>query len=93
MEQNPRVEGMRNPDYRIEERVFDNYAPTTKDARQIVEGINTKVGSAQADRIVLNLQDTPVKLHQVRQALNDNGSKNFKEIIVIAKDGSISRYP
>jgi hypothetical protein len=93
VQQNPDVPGGKKPDYRIEGRTFDNYAPTTDNPRGIVQGINAKVGSGQADRIVLNLSDSKAMPFQVRQALNDYGSKSLREVIVISQDGSVSRYP
>jgi hypothetical protein len=42
VEQNPTVSGDKNPDYRIEGRIFDCYAPSTKNFRNIIETIRGK---------------------------------------------------
>ncbi len=92
VEQNPTVPGAKNPDFRIEGKIFDNYAPNTSNPRSIVDGINRKVGEGQADRIVLNLADSNVERFQLRQALVDWGSRNLREIILIDKTGSIFHF-
>ncbi|HZM82297.1 MAG TPA: hypothetical protein VFC19_41790 [Candidatus Limnocylindrales bacterium] len=63
MEQNPtpRWNG-KEPDYKIEGRYFDSYAPSTKDIDNVRDEISHKVrdpknGLLQADRIVLDMQD------------------------------------
>jgi hypothetical protein len=92
VEQNPDVASQTtNPDFRIEGHLFDNYAPTTSDARSIVDQINKKVAN-QAPRIVLNLADTGVTRSQLRQALQDYGSAALQELIVIDKLGNIVKF-
>ncbi|MGH3896729.1 MAG: hypothetical protein ACRDTA_00460, partial [Pseudonocardiaceae bacterium] len=39
VEQNPSVPGDKEPDYRIEGLIFDNYAPTTGNVRNIADRI------------------------------------------------------
>jgi hypothetical protein len=92
VEQNPKVPGPKNPDYRIEGEIFDCYAPQSSNARNIVDGINKKVGEGQADRIVLNLEDSGVSRHELREALSQYGDKDLKEIILIDQNGNISRF-
>jgi hypothetical protein len=92
VEQNPTVPGRKNPDYRIEGRIFDNYAPSTSNARSIVEELNRKAGEGQADRIILNLADSDALRHQIRQALADYGSSKLKEVILIDKAGRITKF-
>ncbi|WP_328394008.1 glycerophosphodiester phosphodiesterase family protein [Nocardia sp. NBC_00416] len=58
IEQNPVVEGNRNPDYRIEGRIFDHYAPNTRLLDSIVVQLSKKIAKGQADRIVVNLADS-----------------------------------
>jgi len=94
VEQNPKVPGSKKPDFLIEGRVFDNYAPSTSNARSIVDGINRKVLEGQADRIVLNLADSNVARFELRQALADYGSAKLREIILIDKTGKVTKvYP
>ncbi len=47
VEQNPGVPGSKKPDYRIEGQIFDNYAPTTGNARNIASWIQEKVSSGR----------------------------------------------
>ncbi len=92
VEQQPVTTGPKNPDFRIEGRIFDNYAPTTDNARGIVDGIAKKVHSDQADRIVLNMSDTNVQRNELRQALNQNPVSGLKEILMVDKLGTIVHF-
>jgi len=92
VEQNPKVAGDKKPDYRIEGEIFDCYAPNSSNPRNIVNQINRKVGDGQADRIVLNLEDSGVTRPQLREALSQYGSKDLKEIIIVDKNGNIVRF-
>lgn len=49
----------KNPDFRIEGRIFDCYAPTSSNVRNLWSNIEIKVVAGQADRIVVNLHDPP----------------------------------
>jgi len=92
VEQNPSIPGSKKPDFVIEGRVFDNYAPSTSNARSIVDGVNTKVREGQADRIVLNLADSNVTRFDLRQALAHYASTKLTEIILIEKTGKVSKF-
>jgi Contact-dependent growth inhibition CdiA C-terminal domain len=92
IEQNPSVPGSKNPDYRIEGRIFDNYAPTTGNARNIASWIQEKVDDDQADRIVLNLADSPVGLGQLSAQLHDWPIAGLKEVIVIDRQGNVLHF-
>jgi hypothetical protein len=80
--------GTRQPDYRIEGEIFDNSAPSTDNARNILDRVAKKVGRAQADRIVLNLDDSAVSLDALRQELQRSPIDNLREIIVV-RDGQL----
>jgi hypothetical protein len=58
VEQNPTVLGDKNPDYLVNGKIFDCYAPTTSNIRNIADRVETKVVRRQADRIVLNMTDS-----------------------------------
>lgn len=93
VEQQPSVPGSRNPDYRIEGRIFDNYAPKTSNARNIWSEINnSKLNppnkARQADRIVLNLSDSAVEMAALKKQFSDWPMEGLKEVIVI-KNGQI----
>jgi len=95
VEQRPQVSGTtRRSDFRIEGRVFDNYAPSTSNPRSIWTVINkTKVNppvkSMQADRIVLSLRDSRVDLSALLRQFRDWPMANLKEVLVVTREGSI----
>ncbi len=89
IEQTPTVPGAKNPDYRIEGQVFDNYAPTSDNARNITDTIERKVVNGQTDRVVLNLTDNPVDLDAMRAQLRDWPIEGLNEVIVIDKQGNV----
>lgn len=95
VEQRPQVAGTpRKPDFRIEGRVFDNYAPSTSNPRNIWAVVNdTKVNptgkSMQADRIVLNLRDSGVDLAALKRQFTEWPMPNLKEVLVISREGGI----
>lgn len=81
----------KNPDYRIEGRIFDGYAPQTTTAGGVYEGISGKVSSGQAHRIVVNLGDSPVRPGEIQQALRDNPIPGLQEVIIIDKGGTVHK--
>ncbi|WP_368666976.1 MULTISPECIES: CdiA C-terminal domain-containing protein [unclassified Tychonema] len=83
MEQNPIVSGSRNPDYKIEGRVFDCYAPTTSTPAKMISRLKEKNFQEQADRFVLNLDDTQASLAHIQAQLNRYPSPKLQEIIVV----------
>jgi len=67
IEQNPRVEGVKRPDYRIEGQIFDNISPTTARLRNIWDTLQGKVAERQALRFVITLDESsPVTFAQLR---------------------------
>lgn len=89
VEQNPpTLPNGKNPDYRIDGKTFDNLAPSTSNPDQIRKGISRKVSDEQADRIILNMNDTTVELGELRDLLNRKPIDNLKEIIVV-RDGEV----
>ncbi len=58
IEQNPKVPGTKNPDYLIENKIFDCYSPREgTSVRNIASSITRKIDSGQTNRIILNLDD------------------------------------
>jgi hypothetical protein len=95
-EQNPsKLPNGKEPDYLIEGKIFDNYAPTIDNPRSIVSYIEkNKILTGQADRVVLNLTDSSVDLDTMRAQLHDWPIKGLKEVIAIDKQGNILHlYP
>ena len=85
VEQNPRVPGRKNPDYRISGRTVDCVAPETARVRNIWDRIRQKVVSGQTRRIVLVLDDTPVNRVDLVKYLRERFAQipGLEEIIVI----------
>ncbi|ANY70514.1 hypothetical protein BBD42_02480 [Paenibacillus sp. BIHB 4019] len=84
-----------NPDFLIEGKVFDCYAPTIEtNVDNILRNI-TKKTKTQAERIVLNLDQFPSeKVAEIIQGIlrkaNPNGDlKNLKELFIV-KEGEIT---
>jgi uncharacterized protein YukE len=89
VEQNPAGKpNGKNPDYKIEGEYFDNYAPSTGNLDNIRVKLSDKVSSGQADRLVLNMDDTPATMDQVADMLRRKPIADLKEIIVV-KDGKV----
>lgn len=59
VEQNPTVAGSKNPDYRLEGKVFDGYSPQGDNVNTIRETMTKKVTDGQTRRLLLNLDDAP----------------------------------
>jgi hypothetical protein len=76
----------KNPDYKINGEYADCYAPSTDKVRSIRDSIAGKVNKGQADRIVLNLEDSPVTVEAMKKQLLENPIDNLRELIII-KDG------
>jgi hypothetical protein len=85
----------KQPDLLIGGKYFDVAAPSTGNARNIAtNSIQSKVDSGQADRIILNLKDSPVSLDAMRAQLYNWPIPGLKEVIAIDKQGNLVRlYP
>jgi len=92
--QNPRgLHDISNPDYEIEGKIFDSYAPSAnKSPRGIASYIQEeKLDKLQAHRIVLNLQDWAGDLSALKKQFTDWPIEGLDEMLVIGKDGKVSR--
>lgn len=94
VEQLKEVKGEVSPDYLIEGKRFDCKAPETarpqNAASEIDRAVNVK---KQADRIVLNLEDSPISLEAMKQQLTKYPISNLKEVIAIKNGEIISLWP
>jgi len=87
VEQRPTTKfNRKNPDYKINGEYADCYAPSTDKVSSIWGTIAGKVNKGQADRIVLNLEDSPVTVEAMKKHLLENPIDNLRELIII-KDG------
>ncbi len=92
VEQNPDVPGPKHPDYRVEGRIFDCYAPKTGNLDTVYDKIDEKVSERQADRIVLNLADSQFDPGELSQMLQRKQIRGLKEVIVIDSDGNVIHF-
>ncbi|MFI1201659.1 putative T7SS-secreted protein [Streptomyces sp. NPDC020883] len=94
VEHSPEVPGSKNPDYKINGKVFDCYSPSSGSARNIAGEIQGKIDKEQTERVVLNLTDSPVDVSKMNAQLHDWPNPGLKEVIAIDKDGNVLHlYP
>ncbi|SNZ21744.1 hypothetical protein SAMN06265368_4874, partial [Cohaesibacter gelatinilyticus] len=73
-----------NPDYRINGKIYDCYAPTSTSARNIWTFImRNKIEARQTKRVVLNLRDTPVTVFEIIQQFKAAGTPGLLDLIII----------
>jgi hypothetical protein len=90
VEQNPVVAGSKNPDYLINNQIFDNYAPSTGNVRNMASEIGQKVSKGQTDNVVINLLDSSATAAKVRAQLINYPILGLKEVIIIDRSGNIT---
>ncbi|SEF28809.1 Haemagluttinin repeat-containing protein [Variovorax sp. NFACC28] len=90
VEQNPKVDGPKNPDYKINGEIFDNYAPSTDRPRNAAGEINGKVQKQQADNIVVNLIDSPITPAALREQLTTYPIPGLRKVIIIDRTGKVT---
>ncbi|MCH5674224.1 putative T7SS-secreted protein [Streptomyces gilvus] len=94
VEQTPGTINGKNPDFRVEGKVFDNYAPTAKNPRSIWTAVQKKVDAGQTDRVVLNLGDSDADLGALRSQFQSWPMNGLKEVMVIDREGNVVHlYP
>jgi filamentous hemagglutinin len=87
--QNPVVPGPKNPDYLINGAIFDNYAPSTGNVRNIASTISDKVTSGQASNIVVNLSDSSATPAALQTQLANYPVPGLKQVIVVDQSGAV----
>jgi len=88
-----KVDGVKNPDFEIEGKPFDNYAPKTHNPDKIRIAIQRKVRDGQTKRVVVNLDDSPLSAAELQQKLLSRRIKGLEEVITI-RQGEIEHiYP
>ncbi len=94
--QNPTVPGDKNPDLKIEGRIFDVYSPgygTT--AKNVFFAVKAKVLAGQASRIVINLGDSRLRRPRLETEFRNRRKEvpGLEEVLII-KQGKVFRiYP
>jgi len=94
VEQNPPPKpNGKEPDYKIEGEYFDCYAPETGNLDNIRGKMSDKVADGQADRLILNMEDTPCSMDEIAGMLRRKPIAGLKELVVV-KDGKVTPlYP
>jgi RHS repeat-associated protein len=87
VEQNPITSGVKNLDYKINGEIFDNYAPSSGNIRNIWREVEKKVERGQTNNVVINLADTKATIKDLQKQLNDWPVKGLDKIIVIDQSG------
>jgi hypothetical protein len=91
VEQNPEARpNGRQPDYKIEGQDFDAYSPSNATIDAIRNRISKKIKDGQAERVVVNLSDSPFGPADVRGVLIRKPIRELIEVLVI-KDNEVVR--
>jgi Contact-dependent growth inhibition CdiA C-terminal domain len=87
----PKKPNNKEPDYQIEGQYADCYAPMTDKVDNARSTIQTKVDTAQADIIVVNLQDAlNISPSDLESLLRANPVPGLKQVFIL-KDGGIAK--
>lgn len=79
--------GVKNPDYKINDEVFNNIAPKTHSVRNIYDRALEKVNSGQTNKVVINFADTKVSVSDLQKQFSDWPIKGLDKVIVIYQSG------
>jgi hypothetical protein len=80
--------GDKQPDYIIENRVFDVYTPRKNGFGDLRKGIKQKIKNGQTNRIVLNLDRNSLDLGMIKDKFTNRPINGLEQVIVI-KDGEV----
>ena len=88
------VDPNKNPDYRIEGKIFDGYSPQQDTpARSAYATIRDKVDDHQAPRILVNLDDSLLDVADLRQWLVEHPIQGLEEVLVVRSDTVQQIFP
>jgi len=98
VERNPVIpEILPNPDYRIEGEIFDCYAPRYKrDPRRIFNHVKSeKIETGQTQRVVLNLDDTRVRIKALRREFDRrrNEVPDLQQVLAVKGNTVFKVFP
>lgn len=91
VEQNPYVSGNKNPDFKINGEIFDNYAPKSNSVRNIWTEVKGKIDEGQTTNVVINAGDTKVSIAQLQQQFTKWPVVGMDKLIIIDKYGNAVR--
>ncbi|WP_435932716.1 hypothetical protein ACSF86_04020 [Moraxella bovoculi] len=89
VEQRPNVDGAKDPDYKINGIVYDNYAPKTSNPRSIWTAVKDKVDEGQTKNVVINISDSNVNIGTLKTQFAKFPIDGLENIIVIDKNSNI----
>jgi hypothetical protein len=87
----PQRDNGTRPDFIIEGDYFDCYAPTSDNPKNIRTGIRDKVKKRQADRIILDLNDSNLTPEALRDRLHRDPIHGLREIKIV-KGGRVTDF-
>ncbi|WP_375770698.1 hypothetical protein [Archangium gephyra] len=94
VEQNPpRNRYNKEPDYKLNGEYADCYAPRTDNLRNVLYTVSKKVNEHQADRIVLNLDDSRLTLDALQKGLLENPIPGLSQMLVLKGGKIVWVYP
>jgi Contact-dependent growth inhibition CdiA C-terminal domain len=94
VEQNPSFPGVKDPDFRIEGKIFDSFAPARgKSVRNIWSVTRGKVADEQTRRVSLNLDDSDVSIDQLREQFGRWRIHDLEEVIAVRDRKLFSIFP
>ena len=85
--------GVAQPDYKIEGKTFDHYAPTSSNARAIFTTLKDKIDKGQASRFVVNLDNSAVSIEKLTDQFRNWKLEGLEEIILIKGDKVTLFFP
>lgn len=94
-----KIQRDKKPDFNIEGKIFDNFAPSsTKNARGIWSELRDKIadpktGTKQADRFVINMNDSKLKVEEITKQFKDYPLEGLKEILIVKDGKAIHFFP
>jgi Contact-dependent growth inhibition CdiA C-terminal domain len=84
IEQTPPFSGQKKPDFRIEGKIFDHFAPSeSKNLRGVFGAVQKKVATGQTRRLIINLTDSPLTADQLRAQFAEWPIPGLEEVIAI----------
>lgn len=90
VEQNPKIDSIKNPDYKINGEVFDNIAPTSPSVRNIYDSASEKVLSGQTSNVVINLEGSSALVIDLEKQFLDWPMEGLDKVIIIVQNGKIT---
>jgi Contact-dependent growth inhibition CdiA C-terminal domain len=87
-----KIQGVKKPDLKIEGKIFDAYTPSeTKNVRGVWFELNKKIQKGQADRFVVNMNESKLTLEQLTKQFKDFPMEKLKEVILV-KNGKVTHF-